>query len=329
MITFTGFKKKKKKKNIKRKQIAVIAAVILCMTGSMVMFNYLLMHVNRTSDYQGVVKLDPSKTNSVKKKTDEEVNYDTDFYEYTLSEDEKSRLKELGYTDEQIADGNVDSFIKDLYGIEAYIQERYMNRYPSPYKNAKNPTEAQCSALYSSMLSAYLDGNYSNVVYQFQQALKKYTFVEFRCEPVTSLYHDAAARIDQGLLKNGKEEGDDTAELTAESLTDMNSAEALLYDTFSSGYVTILPLIHDSSSCVPVTPLADVIESRVYDPQKDTFDHQEAIGRMAEAVYYYKAEDENGQPVNVYIESDGIIKKIVGVYYEDSSGCILKASLQN
>lgn len=331
MITFTGFKKKKKSskaKKMQKKMIRVTFVSVLVMVLLMVLFNALLLNTNRTAEYTGVQKLNPSDKN-VKNKSDDEMNYDTDVYIYQLNDDEKQELLNKGYSEEEIKNGNVDDFIKELYGIEAYVQNLYMIRYTSPYENAKEPSESERAQLLASMMDSYISKNYSNVVYQFKQALKKYNFTHFLDEPITSLYHDASARIDQGLLNGTEENGDDLNQLLNDSLSDMTSSEALLYDVFSLGYSMTSQIILDDSSCVPLGEVATILEQETYDPQTQDFDHKDKISSTANIVYRYKIELDNGTIANVYIDSTELHKHVIGIYYEDTDYCVVKSSLQN
>lgn len=316
MITFTGFKKRKESKERKRKKKLIRTAilVLLAMVVLMIVFNALLINTNRTAEYTGIQKLNPTTDSNVKDKTEDELNYDTDVYIYQLNDEEKQKLVDLGYSEKDITNGNVDDFIKELYGIEAYVQNLYMVRYTSPYEGAKEPTKEQRSQLYNSMLESYIAQNYSNVVYQFKKALKKYNFTNFLDEPITSLYHDASARIDQGLLTGTEENGDDLTLLLKDSLSNMNSAEGLLYDVFALGISQTSQIILDASSCVPLSEVYTILEQDTYDPQKQDFDHKDKMSSMADIVYYYKVETADGDVANVYIDSVGIEKHVIGVY---------------
>ena len=332
MITFTGFKKKKKSSKAKKRQkkiIRITAVSLLVMVLLMVLFNALLLNTNRTAEYTGVQKLNPSSDKNVKNKSDDEMNYDTDVYIYQLNDGEKQELIDKGYSEEDIKNGNVDDFIKELYGIEAYVQNLYMIRYTSPYENATEPSDSQRSQLLASMMNSYQSRNYSNVVYQFKQALKKYNFTHFLDEPITSLYHDASARIDQGLLDGTEENGDDLNQLLSDSLSDMTSAEALLYDVFSLGYSKTSQIILDGSSCVPLGEVLSILEQDVYDPQTQDFDHKDKMSSTANVVYYYKVELDDGAVANVYIDSVELQKHVIGIYYDDADCCVVKSSLQN
>lgn len=331
MITFTGFKKKKKSSKARKRQkkmIRITFVSVLVMVLLMVLFNALLLNTNRTAEYTGVQKLNPSDKN-VKNKSDDEMNYDTDVYIYQLNDDEKQELLDKGYSEEDIQNGNVDDFVKELYGIEAYVQNLYMIRYTSPYENAKEPSESERAQLLASMMDSYIFKNYSNVVYQFKQALKKYNFTHFLDEPITSLYHDASARIDQGLLNGTEENGDDLNQLLYDSLSNMTSSEALLYDIFSLGYSMTSQIILNDSSCVPLGEVSTILEQEVYDPQTQDFDHKDKMSSTANIVYRYKVELDNGATANVYIDSTELQKHVIGIYYEDGNYCVVKSSLRN
>ena len=317
-------KKSSKQKNapLVRKILPIFALMIGMTTlGSMTMAAIIAKH-DEVQGFTGVQHLNPEKNDAVEIKDEDKIKYGTDIYAYHLSKDEEEILHERGYTLKDLEDMNPDDYVLLLYGAEADIQNRNMYRYRSPYKRAKEPSQNERTRLYESMVDSFRQKNYSNVVYQFQKAMKKYTFEMYKDEPITSLYHDAAERINTDMTAEEIQENGGSAEKNwgTEELKGRKSAIAVLYDTFTLQVDIFKNLVVDRNSCLPIGTLSSVDEERCIDVRREPdYQYSDMLAPGADLVYEYDVTDSAGRKALVLIQSTQLDKELVGVYYEDGS----------
>lgn len=319
MLTFKGFKHKPKKINLKPMQILVVLVILLGMIGLAALFQSFSTSYDKTKDFEGLTDVIKNNSDNLRDKTEEESEYQTTISSFTLTDEEKQKLLDMGYTEDQLSEMSDSDFILTLYGKEDWVQNTYMIRYQSIYKNTDEPSDTKRQEILQSMLSSYQQRNYSNVVSQFQNYLKQYTFENYKDEPITSLYYDASQRIDTALLSVGEEsDGLSEKERIERSLDDRRSALGVLYDTFSLDINLTQPLFTSTSSDIPVFDIQSISESEVFDPSATTdYSHSSDVRGAADLIYYYKIIDSQGNTIEVLITDTQGIKAVVGVWYLD------------
>lgn len=328
MLTFKGFKKKKKppKKDYsktitpKRLAITIVIVVITIALGLTFFIQRFVINHQKSLTFDGITTYD-TEDDDVRDYTEDEIDYDTNLYTYELSEDEKQQLLDKGYTEEDISNTNADEFVNDLYGQEAYIQNKYMRRYKSAIKGAKEPSDSQREEILNNLLDAYKQHNYSNLIAQFQEYVKEYTFEDYKDEPITSLYYDATQRVNPALFyANSTEEDLETTEedekrWLTDSLNSRTSALGVLYDTFTLDTTIIEETIEASTSDIPMFAIKEIVSTQTYDPNSTReFSHAEYVG-LSDLVYVYTVMDVTGEQIEVVISDYQGKKTLIGLWY--------------
>ena len=334
----------------RKKTIRITIIAILCII-PFVVFAAVRLSKTASKNEAGILQVIPGK-NGAKQESKDEASYGADLYDNSISEKDKEKLEADGTDLSDDARQPINTFeqTKKLYGAEYAVQSQFMYRCKSPYKSAKEPSKSQRQRILDNLLNSFKKQDYEDVVSTMQNYLAQYTFEEPEDEPVTSLYHDALARVPASLKDSEAAEQDsdlpgllpDTTLAARKSLIENSignrfSAIGTLYDTFTLSQDLVLPNIISNESCMSIYSIASIEESNVYDPQDDSvtsgenyqaIPFRDAIDADADVVYVYKIKDSNDNNVTVVIESQGILKSVVGVYYEDQQYCILKTSFQ-
>lgn len=346
-------KTKKKKLTFRAKSLLTASIILICAFGVVSVVN---IFNNQQTSSELIPRRTPGK-NGVATPDGDVKKYGAPLKHLTFTTDERDKLKQIGYTDDEISRMTTAELHQDLYGSERYMQECYMETLVSPYGGAKEPSDSKRAQILTEMTDLYKKQDYSGIVHNTQSYLSQYTFENYKDEPITSLYHDALSKLpSMNAQERGQEDDtekndsveyeDDTLannrQAVEESLGNHYSAIAALYDTFNIDATMVVKSISDTASCTPVAPLQSVSDPIIYDMHK--FDnsnpyntlrsasevpHKDALDPGALLVYEYKCTDTNGQKLTVIIDSVEITKHVVGVYYDNSQGCLAKTALDN
>lgn len=334
MLTFKGFKKheRKSKPTLMKKYSGTITpkrlGVILIVSVAIIGFGLSFFIQNLSFNHQKSLTFDGIEVynaddDDVREYTSDEIEYDTNLYTYELTNDEKKLLLDKGYTEEEISSTNTNEFVDDLYGREAYIQNLYMKRYKSALKNAKEPTETQREEILTSLLDAYKQRNYNNVIAQFQEYVKTYTFESYLDEPITSLYYDCTQRVNPALFYASSTEEDlestpeEEKQWLLDSLNSRTSAIGVLYDTFALDTNIVETTIDAIDSDIPMFAIKEIEETNVYDPNKTReFSHAYDVS-YSDLVYVYKIKDVTNSEAEVVVTDEEGTKTLIGVWYID------------
>lgn len=237
--------------------------------------------------------------------TDEEKKYSVKIYKYVPSVEEITTLKDKGYTTEEIEKLTDDELINILYGKEAMINNKYVQKHTSMYRNAKEPTKEERKQILETLIDLYKEEDYYALVTKFGVYQKEYLFEHFLDAPINALYHDAEMMVDFNSYP----------ELTKKSKLSMRqSIYSVVYDlnTISDN----LQASSDFTNCILLGKIDKIESVKLY----------EDISTLDTPLYYFPGTDlvykvnyrttENGKGVVWVGDRDGL-KYLIKVVPEE------------
>lgn len=286
-----------------RKNFYVFTAIFGIVTLFVVVFSFSMLFRALFPPEEEVVET--SSEPIFREETDEEKKYSVKIYKYVPSVEEITLLKDKGYTKEEIEAFTDDELIRILYGKEAMINNKYIQKHTSMYLKAKEPTDEEREEILKTLINLYKEEKYSDLVAKFGDYQENYLFEHFRDASINALYHDAEQMIDFN----------SSPELTKKNkLTMRQSIYSVVYDlnTVSDN----LQASSDFTNCIILGKIDKIESVKLY----------EDIGTLDEALYCFPGTDlvykvsyrttENGKGVVWVGDRDGL-KYLIKVVPEE------------
>lgn len=236
--------------------------------------------------------------------TPEENKYSVKLYNYTLNETETAELKAQGLTDDEIENLSEDQKVEKLYGTEAMINNKYIGKNSSMYRDASEPTEQEREAILKKLLELYRSQSYDQLITEFGKYQKDYLFESFLDAPINALYHDAE------IMKDYNEQSET---IQNQRLASRQSIYSIIYD------LNHLSTIQgsDPSSCMLLKKIGDIVSVEVIE---DVYGDKSQKRYATDLIYKVIYKDINNVEGTVWIGDVKGFKYLIKL--DPGDGCI-------